>query len=427
VSSIDTIFAHSSGLPPAAIAVVRISGPQAHAAGQKLAGTLPEPRQALLRTLRDEAGELLDRAMLLRFDAPASATGEDVIELHLHGGRAVVAGVLATLGAVEGLREARPGEFTRRAFENGRLDLTEAEGLADLLEAETEQQRRQALALAGGALRRQVEKWREHLVLLSARAEASIDYVDDEDETAADAAALACEAQQLGAQLGDWLAQPRAEPLKQGIRVVLGGPPNSGKSSLLNALLGDDKAIVSAEAGTTRDVIEVPASVEGVGFVFVDTAGLHESTHLIERDGIRRARQQMEAADILLWLGDQDGPDLPSAVPVHARADLAGREVVPNGRLKVSAVTGEGLRDLQSVLVSRARTMLPSGDQVALNKRHAAAIDEARRVLDHVSTDDVVLTAEALRLARTSLDQVVGRSGLEDVLDALFGRFCLGK
>src|SRR6476620_1888007 len=279
----DTIFALSSGRPPAAIAVIRISGPSAHLAGERLAGSLPEARSATVRELRHpDTGERLDEALVLRFDAPASSTGEDTVELHGHGGRAVVDALLAALGASAGLRQAEPGEFTRRAFENGRIDLTEAEGLADLIEAETESQRKAALALAEGGLKRQIAQWREKLVTLSAQAERAIDY--DEDGEGIDPALLQ-DSGALADELRDWLSRPRIEPLKDGILVVVAGPPNAGKSSLINAIAGEDRAIVTDIPGTTRDHIEVPLSLGGVPIRLTDTAGLRSTDDRIEAIG----------------------------------------------------------------------------------------------------------------------------------------------
>jgi tRNA modification GTPase len=423
----ETIFALSSGRPPAAVAVIRSSGPRAIAAGDALAGRLPAARRVALRELRDpRSGERIDEALVLRFDGPASATGEDVVEYQCHGGRAVVDAVLGALAALPGMRLAEPGEFTRRAFANGRIDLTEAEGLADLLEAETESQRRAALMMAEGGLRRQIEAWRQQLVELSARAEAAIDYVGDEDETAADEAALADEAKALASELGEWLARPRAEPLKEGVRVVVAGPPNAGKSSLVNALAESDRAIVTDIAGTTRDAIEVPLAIGGVPILLIDTAGLRDSEDTVEAMGITRAEIQIHRADIVLWLGDPaEAPSHARLTKIHAQADRRGDAV--EGSLPVSAVTGVGLADLSRHIVMEARQLLPVDGEMALNRRQASELTEAQGALAGAKDADLVRTAEALRLARSAFDRLSGRAGMEEMLDALFGRFCLGK
>jgi len=421
----DTIFALSSGRPPAAISVIRISGPDAHAAGQRIAGSLPEVRIAAVRELRDpRLGEILDQALVLRFDSPASSTGEDIVEFQCHGGRAVVDGVLAALAELEGLRTAEPGEFTRRAFENGRIDLTEAEGLADLIEAETESQRRTALALAEGGLRKQVALWQERVLALSARAELAIDY--DEEDEGVDPSLLR-EAAVLAGELHAWLDRPRAEPLKDGIRVVIAGPPNAGKSSLINVIAGEEKAIVTDIPGTTRDHIEVPLAVGGVPLRLTDTAGLREAQDRVEAIGVERAERLIEAADILLWLGSpEDVPAHPRLIRVHAKADLPGK--APEGSLPVSALTGEGVGGLLEQVVALARDLLPGEDAIALNRRQAHHIGEASEALaDVADLADLVVIAEQLRAARGAFDRLTGRAGVEDMLDALFGRFCLGK
>lgn len=422
----DTIFALSSGRPPAAVAIVRTSGPQAFAVAEALAGRLPAARRAVLMTLRaPSGGGVIDRALVLRFDGPASATGEDVVEYQCHGGRAVVDALLDAMTSLPGLRLAEPGEFARRALANGRIDLTEAEGLADLLEAETESQRRTALLMAEGGLKRRIEDWRQRLVELSARAEAAIDYVGDENETAADEFALADQSRALAAEFGDWLARPRAEPLKEGVRVVAAGPPNAGKSSLVNALADSDRAIVTDIAGTTRDSIEVPLSLDGVPVVLVDTAGLRDSEDVVEAIGVARAEGQIARADILLWLGaPDDAPAHPRLIRLHAQADR--REAAPDGLLAVSALTGEGLGELAGRIVAQARVLLPAEGELALNRRQAREMEEARAALAEAG-GDLVRTAEALRLARAAFDRLSGRAGVEDMLDALFGRFCLGK
>ena len=423
----ETIFAVSSGRAPAAVAVIRSSGPQAFAACEAIAGRLPTARKPVLMTLRAPGGgELVDRALVLRFDGPHSATGENVVEYQCHGGRAVVDAVLGALASVLGMREAEPGEFTRRAFANGRIDLTEAEGLADLLEAETESQRRAALLMAEGGLRRQIEDWRRRLVELSARAEAAIDYVGDEDETAADEAALAGEAADFAGELAEWLERPRTEPLKEGIRVVVAGPANAGKSSLVNALAQCDKAIVTDIAGTTRDAIEVPMAIDGVPLLLVDTAGLRASDDQVEAIGVSRAEGQIARADIVLWLGEPgEAPDHPRVIRVHAQADRRGD--APAGWLAVSALTGTGLTELTRRISDEARQLLPVEGQVALNRRQAAELEAAHEALTGSGDNDLVQTAEALRLARSAFDRLSGRAGVEDMLDALFGRFCLGK
>lgn len=425
----DTIFALSSGRPPAAVAVIRSSGPHAFAAAKAIAGRLPPPRRPVLMTLRmPDGGGVIDEALVLRFDSPASATGEDIVEYQCHGGRAVVDALLSALAAQAGMRLADPGEFTRRAFVHGRIDLTEVEGLADLLAAETESQRRAALLTAEGGLRRQVEAWRQRLVDLSARAEAAIDYVGDEQETATDEAVLAGEAQTLAGELRDWLARPRAEPLKEGVRVVVAGPPNAGKSSLVNALAQGDKAIVTAIPGTTRDSIEVPLSLDGTPILLVDTAGLRDSADIVEAIGVTRAQGEVGRADILLWLGSPaEAPVHARRVLVHARADLAERGETPDGSLAVSAVTGLGLDTLARRILAESASLLPIDGEVALNRRQAAALDAARQGLEEADGVDLVRLAEGLRAARSAFDRISGRAGVEDLLDALFGRFCLGK
>jgi tRNA modification GTPase len=423
----DTIFALSSGRPPAAISVIRVSGPQAHAAGEALAGSLPEARTAAVRELRDPSSrELLDEALVLRFDRPASSTGEDVVELHCHGGRAVVDAVLAALAGVDGLRAAEPGEFTRRAFDNGRIDLTGAEGLADLIEAETESQRKAALALAEGGLRKQIEQWQERLVALSAQAERAIDY-DEDDETIDPTLLRGCV--ELAGELRQWLERPRVEPLKDGVRVVVAGPTNAGKSSLINALSGEERAIVTDVSGTTRDHIEVPLSIGGVPIRLTDTAGLRATDDKVEAIGVERAERLVKLADVLVWLGaPEEAPEHPRRILVHAKADLPGREISPEGSLAVSSLAQQGIAELLAPIEQTARTVLPAEDAIALNRRQAAHVEEAAAALGRAgSTRDHVLLAEDLRVARGAFDRLTGRAGVEDVLDALFGRFCLGK
>lgn len=423
----DTIFALSSGSPPAAIGVVRISGPDAHRAGESLAGNLPPARQAAVRELRANDGSLLDEALVLRFDASGSATGEDLVELHCHGGRAVVAAVLGALGRLDRLREARPGEFTRRAFENGRIDLTQAEGLGDLLEAETESQRRAALMMAEGGLRTQIEHWRARLLELSALAEAAVDYAEEDGVESDERLSSDCVA--LAKELGRWLDRPRSEPLRDGVRIVIAGPPNAGKSSLLNALVGYDRAIVTDIPGTTRDHVDVPISLGGVPIRLTDTAGLRDSDEIAEQLGVGRARTLIESADVLVWLGEPaDSPSRPHLLRVHPRCDVEGRETAPEGLIAVSSTTGVGLPELTDAIVGKAREILPSTGEIALNHRQAECLTQARDALIAGSEGgELAILAESLRLARSAFDRLTGRAGVEDLLDTLFGRFCLGK
>ena len=424
----ETIFALSSGRPPAAISVIRLSGPSAHAAGRAICGDLPETRQAAVRELRHPASrELLDEALVLRFDGPASSTGEDIVEFQCHGGRAVVDAVLAALSGMAGLRVAEPGEFTRRAFNHGRIDLTEAEGLADLIEAETESQRKAALALAEGGLRRQIDQWCERLLALSARAEQAIDYADEDESDEAGSLSADCEV--LASELGEWLARPRVEPLKDGVRVVVAGPPNAGKSSLINAIVGTDRVIVTDIPGTTRDHVEVPLALAGIPIVLTDTAGLRDTDDRVEAIGVGRARALAEGADVLLWLGDAaDAPAHPRRILVHGKSDLPDRADAPFGSRAVSAITGQGLPELLEGVRAAAAALLPAEDAIALNRRQAGHVAEAAAALTEAgAARELALIAEGLRTARHAFDRLTGRAGVEDVLDALFARFCLGK
>ena len=423
----DTIFALSSGSAPAGIAVIRISGARAGNALAALSGKLPEARRASFRSLRDDAGALLDQALVLWLPGPGTATGEDIAELHLHGGRAVIAAVETVLGAMGGLRKADPGEFTRRAFANGVMDLAEAEGLADLLAAETELQRRSAMVMAGGELSRKAEAWREALLRLSAQVEAALDF-SDEDDVSALPPEFTTGTAEFSRELDDWLARPRAEKLREGYRVVLAGPPNAGKSTLFNALLDDEAAIVSSTAGTTRDVIERPVALGGVPFSFVDTAGLRgESADAIEAIGVDRARKQADLADLVLWLGEEGwGPQ--GAWEIDAKCDAVDHTPKKNPVATLSALTGDGVAELRDQLITHARAAMPALGSVALNARQHGLIAEARDALNEVSTlEDPLLIGEQLRLARLAFDRLIGRSSTEDMLDALFGRFCIGK
>ncbi len=421
----DSIFALSSGLPPAGIAVVRISGAGAGPALFALTKKNLKARTATLCRFVDPKNAIpLDQGLALWFPGPATVTGEDLAELHIHGGRAVVAAVMAALGEIEGLRPATAGEFTRRAFENGRIDLAEAEGLADLLAAETEGQRQSALALAEGALGRRVDAWQRHLLTLAAQIEATLDFSDEDDVP--DAALHRDGLAALCAEMNALLAQPAAERLKDGVNIVLAGPPNSGKSSLFNAIAGRDAAIVSAIAGTTRDRIEAPIVIEGIPLVLIDTAGLRGSAgDEIEDIGIARTGEALASADIILWLGAaEDCPDTARAILIAAKADLDGQ----GAGLAVSAKTGLGLDALRAAMIARAKMLLPKVGALALNQRHRRIVASVLEELwDAQRAQDLLIIAEHMRQARRHLDALTGRAGVEDMLDALFGAFCIGK
>lgn len=438
----DTIVALASGRPPAALAILRLSGPQALAAAAALAGPLPPARRLSLRRLEDPAsGTLLDQAMIAVFPGPASATGEDLAEFHLHGGPAVITGVLATLLGQPGVRLAQPGEYTRRAFANGRMNLAEAEGLADLIAAETASQRDQALALAGGALGRLADGWRARCLAVLAEAEAGLDFGEDE----ADVAARLDEASrsqlvQMADELADLLADAgRAMRIRDGLTIAVTGSPNVGKSSLVNVLAMRDVAIVTDVPGTTRDAIEVPVDLAGMAAVLIDTAGLRDTDDPVEAAGIARARARVAAADLVLHVASAEAPHWPDVMLasqqgtpmrllVANKADLA-MPALPDGALAVSARTGAGIGALRSRLTDWARTVLRPGEPALLaHARHNAAFAEAQAALrEAADADEPVLRAEALRIAAHAFGRIAGRIGVDDVLDQLFSRFCIGK
>ena len=430
----DVIFAQASGAGRAAVAVLRLSGQGTGAVVEALAGRLPPPRHASLRWLR-QGEEVLDQALVLWFPGPASYTGEDSAELHLHGGPAILAGVAEALVAA-GARPAEPGEFTRRAFVHGKLDLTAAEGIADLIAAETAGQRRQALRQAGGALARLYGGWTERLTALLARQEAFIEF-EEEDLPADLDDAVAMAAAALGAEIAAHLADGgRGERLREGLHVAILGAPNAGKSSLLNALVGREAAIVSARAGTTRDVVEVRLDLAGVPVTLADTAGLRETADEIEAEGIRRAHRRAEEADLLLLLFAADqAPDAetlawrrPDALVVLSKADLAMEPPALDG-LPLSVLTGEGLPALWTRLQAEALARAGgSGEALLTRPRHRAALQDALAWLDTLPSAPLPeLRAEALRAALRAIGRITGRVGVEAVLDVVFGEFCIGK
>ncbi len=425
-----TIFALSTGGLPSAIAVIRVSGPESGPALTALAGRLPEPRHASLALLSDPADDMpIDRGLILWFPGPDSATGEDLAEFHIHGSRAVAAKMLAVLDDLPGLRAAEAGEFTRRAFLHGRMDLSETEGLGDLLAAETETQRRQALAMSEGGLARQIGDWRERLLKAEARLEAVLNFSDEGDVDEADQKEALGAIRDVNYEIEAALAVPPAERIRDGVRVALAGPPNAGKSTLFNVLIAREAAIVSPTAGTTRDIIEAPVEIDGLAFVFSDTAGLREAGDAIEDEGIRRARDALDRTDILLWLGDPDAaPAGENVIRLHARIDEADRAKIPSDAdLAVSAISGEGLDLLRALILERARDMVPREDQLALNARQRGVLREAAEILANPPEDDWILLVETLRQARASFDRLTGLGGVEDMLDALFGSSVSGN
>ena len=450
MSAGDTIFALSSGAGPAGVAVIRISGAEAGAALRALAERLPPPRRAALAVLRGADGEALDRALVLRFPGPASFTGEDVAELHCHGGRAVVDGVLGALGRLPGLRMAEPGEFSRRAFVNGKLDLTAAEGLADLVAAQTAAQARQALRQLDGALGALYDGWRETLVQALALVEASLDFADEDlpgglmDGARADAAEVA---RAIAAHLADGA---RGERLRAGAEVAVVGPPNAGKSSLVNRLARRDAAIVSAAPGTTRDTIEVALDLGGAPVTVVDTAGLRAAEDAVEQEGVRRAERRARAADRVLAVFD--AAEWPGADAADRAAEIVGLGVegvvvlnkcdllppraaaaLPDcvaGRpaLAVSCLTGAGFDRLERVLAADLGAAAPGGAPPLTRARHRNALEQCAFALARFAeAREPELAAEDLRAAARALGRITGRVDVEDVLDAIFAGFCIGK
>jgi len=426
----DTIFAIASGAGRAAIAVMRISGPDSRRVVGGLCKSVPAPRHAALRRLRDAAGTELDRGVVLWLPGPGSYTGEDSAELHLHGGRAVVDGVAEALVGL-GARPAQPGEFTRRAFLNGRMDLLEAEAVADLVAAETAAQRGQALRQLEGGLGALHRGWADRLLKLMAQQEALIDFPDEDLPPEVEAAVVA-EIGTLGTEMEAHLAdRRRGERLREGLVFAVTGPPNVGKSALVNALAERDVAIVSAIPGTTRDALETRVVLGGVPVTLVDTAGLRETADEIEAEGVRRALARAAEADLVIAVAEAGGGGQRAAVEntvyVANKIDLGG--VVPAGAMGVSALTGAGLDALRERLAQQARALTDSAGPPPLTRaRHRAALQEASaRLVDARQADLAELRAEDLRLALRALGRITGEVGVEDILDALFAQFCIGK
>jgi tRNA modification GTPase len=424
----DTVFALASGAGRAAIAIFRISGPDSAAALTALCGTLPLSRRAVVRALREPAGGLLDRAMVLWLPGPRSYTGEDSAELHVHAGRAVIDAVADRLGAL-GLRPAEAGEFTRRAFLNGKLDLVSAEAVHDLVAAETDAQRRQALRQLDGALGDLYRDWSERLRSALARQEALIDFPDEDLPPEVEADLLAS-VQSLRGEIAAHLDDhQRGEKLREGLCFAITGAPNVGKSSLINALAERDVAIVSATPGTTRDAIETRIVLAGVPVTLVDTAGLRDTTDPIEAEGVRRARARAAAADLVITVIEANTSLIHDAggLVVANKSDLHPERPVDG--LAVSALTGAGMHALRTRLAAEAKTLTQSSGPPPLTRaRHRTALMAAARWLaDAEDAIEPELRGEAMRLALRALGTITGQVGVEDILDSIFREFCIGK
>ncbi|HMA71375.1 MAG TPA: tRNA uridine-5-carboxymethylaminomethyl(34) synthesis GTPase MnmE [Xanthobacteraceae bacterium] len=457
----DTIFALSSGRPPAAIAVVRVSGPHSRDVIVRLAGRLPQPRQALLARLADrhrESGtvpgsfEPIDDAVVLWFPGPRSETGEDTAEFQLHGGRAVVAALLSALGRMPGLRPAEPGEFTRRAFENGKLDLTRVEGLADLIGAETEAQRRQALRQLRGLLGERAERWRERLIEALALVEALIDFPDEGDVSEKLLQPALDIVRELEGEIRELLADThRGERLREGLTAAVAGPVNVGKSSIVNRLAKRSAAIVSPYAGTTRDIIEVQLDLGGFPITILDTAGVRDTDDPVESEGVRRARARAEAADLVLWVTDATlkepamlpaalmGPDAPTVWVLSNKSDLiegspgdGGAAERHGARYLISAQTGAAFDELVGGLEAYAGEFFGGTESSLITRqRHRAVLQDCIEALRRAAVEGDLrredMVAEELRSAARALGRLSGRVDVEHVLDVIFRDFCIGK
>ena len=440
----QTIFALSSGRPPSAIAIVRVSGPEAGPVLAALAGKAPAPRVATRALLRDASRQPIDDAVVLWFPHPASATGEDVAEFHVHGGRAVLAALFAALATFDQVRPAEPGEFTRRAFENGKLDLTEAEGLDDLIHADTDRQRRQALRQLKGLLGDRARDWRAGIIEASALIEAGIDFSDEGDVPAELIAPALAKVKTLVAEIEEVLAaQGQSERLRDGLVVAIAGPPNVGKSTLMNQLARREVAIVSPHAGTTRDVIEVQLDLDGYPVTVIDTAGIRETEDPVEQEGVRRARARAAEADLVLWLTDSSNAEVShhGQAPVwlvRNKVDLEGN-VGPGAEgeqgavaaFRISANRGDGVAELISVLVRFAQDYFEASESGLITRARQRklleqTVDSLRCSLDVADTGEE-LAAEELRTAAFSLGRLLGRVDVEDILDVIFREFCVGK
>lgn len=436
----QTIFALSSGRAPSAIGIVRVSGPKADTALETLCGLIPARRVATLVTLKQADGTAIDEGVALWFPGPNSATGEDTAEFQIHGGRAVIAAVFEALAKIPTLRPAEPGEFTRRAFENGKIDLTEAEGLDDLIHADTERQRRQALRQMKGLLGDKAERWRRDIIEASALIEAGIDFPDEGDVPRDLLAPAQKKIVTLRNEIEETLAaSAQSERLRDGLIVAIAGPPNAGKSTLLNRLARRDVAIVSPYAGTTRDVIEVHLDLNGYPVTLLDTAGVRETNDPIEQEGVRRAQERARHADLVLWVSDasddtssapEQGADHAPVWRVTNKIDTRAGATQP-AQFAISAARGDGVSDLVSALGSYAAEYFGAGESALIGRaRHRTLLRETADALaqaERLAGEGDELVAEELRIAIHSLGRLTGRVDVEDVLDAIFRDFCIGK
>lgn len=449
LGSSDTIYALSSGLPPAGVAVIRLSGPHCRFALETMKASLPEPRKAVVRKLFSASSKLLlDEALVLYFKAPASFTGEDVIELHCHGGRAVVEVILRELSLIDGLRLAEPGEFTKRAFYEDHINLVAVEGLSDLINAETESQRQLALFQTAGGLADTYDGWRAELIRLRSYLEAEFDFPDEDDVPGSVSEQVWSRVQVLAGEMEQAINRSQfAERIRDGVNIVLAGKPNAGKSSLLNILSRRDVAIVSAQSGTTRDILDVNLDLAGVAVRLSDTAGLRETDDEVEKIGVERARSRLSKADLILYLvdcgelTDLDADELrefkmlqSDILVIGTKVDQLSKDQLQSIRnrfdMVISNTSHDGIDSLLLVLQEKAKSLTGNGESlIAIRERHRIALQGCVDCLKNSMIErlELELRAEELRKAADVLAKVTGRVDVDDLLDVIFREFCIGK